>query len=420
MASALASFAALYSAVLLLMMGVGLLGTQLSLRLTIEGFGAQATGLVMAAYYFGLVSGSFYCRHLIQRVGHIRAFGVFAATTTAMVMLHGLFVSAVLWAVLRFLTGIATIGLYMVIESWLGECADMRFRSRVFSVYMVLSYLGIAIGQQLLNLGDVRGHELFFVTGFLLTLCLIPVTVTHSIHPKLPRPQRMNPLAVLRRAPLGVLGTLAAGMITSTIHAIGPVLGHQIGLTASQVSWFMSATIFGGLVFQWPVGAIADRIDRTKVLIALGFLLAFAGAFIMGMPEDGFPRLALSMGIFGGFAFTIYPVSVARTYDLFETGDIASVSSVLLLFYGIGATAGPVAASTVMAFAQSPYGFFIFCAAVSGLYAAITLLARQKGKVEIIPAAQQADFLPMRDISPVAAVIDPRVELATKNSVSRN
>jgi len=162
-------------------MGVGLLGTLLSLRLIIDCCSTQVTGLVMSAYYLGLVSGSLLCHRLIQRVGHIRSFAVFAATATAMVMLHGLYVSALFWAILRFLTGIATIGLYMVVESWLGECAESGFRSRIFSIYMVLSYLGIAIGQQLLNLGDIGGHQLFFITGFLLTLCLVPVTATWLI-----------------------------------------------------------------------------------------------------------------------------------------------------------------------------------------------------------------------------------------------
>ena len=314
MASALSSFSALYAAVFVLMMGVSLLGTQLSLRLVIECYSAQVTGLVMSAYYLGIVFGSFVCHRMIQRVGHIRSFAVFAAVATAIVMLHGLYVSPVSWGILRFLTGIANIGLYMVIESWLGECADSRFRGRIFSIYMVVSYLGMAIGQQALNLGDVRSHELFFITGFLLTLCLVPVTATHSMHPDLPKPQRLNPLHVFRQAPLGVLGTLAAGLITSAFYSLGPVMGHQIGLTVSEVSWFMSATIFGGLVFQWPVGAISDRIDRTKLLIALGFLVAAAGATIIATAANTFLQLMLSMVIFGGFAFTIYPVSVARTY----------------------------------------------------------------------------------------------------------
>ena len=169
--------------------------------MAIEGFSTQMTGLILAAYFLGLVSGSFFCHRLIQLVGHIRSFAAFAAVTTAIVMLHGLYFSPIAWGILRFLTGIATIGLYMVIESRLNECTSPDIRGRIFSIYMVLTYLGIGIGQQLLNVGDVRGHALFFVTGLLLSLCLVPVVITRSVHPKLPETTHFNLIALFKKHP---------------------------------------------------------------------------------------------------------------------------------------------------------------------------------------------------------------------------
>ena len=66
------------------------------------------------------------------------------------------------------------------------------------------------------------------------------------------------------------------------------------------------------------------------------------------------------MVLFGGLMFTIYPVSVARTHDLFNTKDVVQVSSALLLFYGIGATAGPVISSVFLRFSNSPYRLFAY------------------------------------------------------------
>jgi len=55
MISAVASFAALFAAVFSLLMGVGLLGTYLNLRMAIEGFSTQVTGLILAAYFIVMV-----------------------------------------------------------------------------------------------------------------------------------------------------------------------------------------------------------------------------------------------------------------------------------------------------------------------------------------------------------------------------
>lgn len=410
MASTLASFTALFTAVFSLLIGIGLLGTHLSLRMAMEGFSTQVTGLILASYFLGLVFGSFFCHRLIQRVGHIRSFAAFAAAATAIVMLHGLYVSAITWGILRFLTGISTIGLYMVIESWLNECSAPHIRGRVFSIYMVLTYLGIGIGQQLLNVGDIQGQELFFVTGLLLALCLVPVAITRSVHLELPETTHFNLIVLLKKAPMGMLGCLSAGMINSSFYAMGPVFGNQIGLTVSQLSWFMTATIFGGMVFQWPIGVLADRFDRTVVLILLGTLIAITSLTILISEIDAIGWLLVAMGLFGGLIFTVYPVSVARTHDLFEAKDVIPVSSALLLSYGIGATLGPIGASSVMGFSKSPYGFFAFCAFVGFIYAAVSYCLRRKEKIAFIAIENQVKFVPMRSTSPVAGVMDPRSE----------
>ena len=130
----------------------------------------NTSGIVLSCYYTGLLAGSFFCGHLIERVGHIRAFTIFAAGTTAAALLHGLYLSVPFWGLLRFLCGATTFGMFMVIESWLNECTEPGFRGRVFSIYMTLSYLGIGIGQQLLSIGDSARPDAFVIAGILFSL----------------------------------------------------------------------------------------------------------------------------------------------------------------------------------------------------------------------------------------------------------
>ena len=410
MVAMLVSFLALYTAVFCLLMGMGLLGTFLSLRMTIAGFSALATGLIQAAYYAGLVIGSLACPRLVQRVGHIRTFAALGAATTATVMLHGLFFSALAWGMLRLVTGMATIGLYMVIESWLNERTAPEARGRVFSIYMVLSYLGIGIGQLLLNLGDPRGEAPFFVAGMLLALCLVPVSVTSAISPSLPETSRLNLATLLRKAPLGMIGCLTAGLLNSSFYAMGPVFGHAIGLTVPQLSLFMSAAVFGGLVLQWPVGSISDRFDRTLVLPVLAALISVLSIVVLFAARGSFAALLLAMAFYGGIGFTLYPVAVARGHDLFDSGQVVAVSAGLLLGYGIGASVGPVLAAAAMAVVGRPDGLFGFTALVGGVYAVLAAWLRTLESVQIVSVEDQGNFRLMKRTSPVAMVIDPRSE----------
>jgi MFS family permease len=392
------------------MMGLGLLNTYLGFRLSIEGVSTQVTGMVLSAYFVGLVTGTTWCRKIIRSVGHIRAFSVFAAVTTAVVMIHGFYTSPILWALLRFAAGISNMGLFMVIESWLNECAEPAVRGRIFSIYMIVTYMGSTVGQQLLNVGDVHSQTLFLVAGVFVVLSTIPVSITHTIRPKLPKIEHIAMRTIFEKAPIGILGCFASGMLHSAFYAMGPVFAHQIHLSVAQISWFMTLTVFGGLVLQWPVGMMSDRLDRSLVLPGLGILLVMISIVILLSARYSFTMLLVATVIFGGIFFAIYPVAVARTHDIFDAQDVVKVSSVLLLCYGIGAMFGPMLSSFVMAVSNTPYGLYFYLISISSLYAVVTLLLRRKESVRIVPAAEQVDFVIMETTSAVAMHMDPRLE----------
>ena len=355
-----APFIALYASVFLLMAGVGLLGTYLPLRLTVDGLATQVIGFIMSAYFFGMCIVALYCHRLIRSVGHIRAFAAFAATTTSVVILHGLFISPILWGSLRFLAGLSTIGLYTVIESWLNECTIPTLRGRVMSVYMFMSYLGMSGSQYLLNIGPVQDTRIFLIIGLLIILCIIPVVVTRSIHPELPHFDQFNMLRLVRRAPVGMIGCFLAGLIVGAFYATVPVFCHDIGLSVKDLSIVMSATILGGLLLQWPVGVLSDRFDRTYMLAGLCLAVALTSTALVFAADISFFLFLVVMILFGGLIFTIYPVSIARAHDLFDADDIVPASSVLLLCDCIGGTLGPVAASLTMAGMKTGSGFFAY------------------------------------------------------------
>jgi MFS family permease len=411
-------FIALYSSVVMMMMGLGLLNTFLGFRLSLEGVSTQVTGLVLSAYFVGLVAGTTYCRKIIQNVGHIRAFAAFTAVTTAVVMVHGFYTSPLLWAGLRFVAGISNMGLFMVIESWLNECAEPKFRGRIFSIYMIVTYMGSTVGQQLLNVGDVHSQTLFLVAGVFVVLSTVPVAMTRSIHPKLPKVQQKALKTILKKAPISMLGCFGAGLLHSAFYTMGPVFAHQIQLSVGQISWFMTLTVFGGLMLQWPVGLISDRLDRSLVLPFLGIILAMISLVILVSTQHSLGLLLGTTTLFGGIFFSIYPVAVARAHDIFDAQDVVKVSSVLLLFYGIGAVFGPILSAAVMTLSGTPYGLYFYMIAVSGVYAGVTLLLRRKESVRIVPVDEQVEFVMMETTSDVVMHLDPRMEISPEHAQS--
>lgn len=415
MVNSLKMFGSLFAATFIFLIGNGLLNTLVSARMAAEDFPTTTTGIVLSSYYTGLLVGSFVCHRLIQRIGHIRAFTVFAAITTAAALLYGLHISPWFWSFLRFSSGVTAFGLFMVIESWLSECCESHYRGRVFSIYMSLMYMGTGIGQQLLNIGDIQGQQLFIIAGFVFSLCLIPVSITGGIHPGLPETKPYQFVLIFRKAPLGMIGCLSAGLTNSAFFAMMPVFCTDIGLSLHQLSWIMSITVFCGLAAQWLVGSLSDRFDRTMVLsVVLTAIIAISVIlFITG--KTSFELLALEMGVFGSLVFVVYPLSVARAHDVFGGKDAVAVSAGLLFAYSVGASISPFLASGVMTLIGSPSGLFAFWGFIASTLAVVTMILRKYEKLERMPMEELVTFVPIISTSPVIMASGPRSDVEVEN-----
>ena len=72
----------------LLLLANGLFNSLLGLRATLEGVSTSWLGLIMASYFLGLLLGGLFAGRIVARVGHIRAFAVFASLMSTTALLH--------------------------------------------------------------------------------------------------------------------------------------------------------------------------------------------------------------------------------------------------------------------------------------------------------------------------------------------
>ncbi|HHK74763.1 MAG TPA: MFS transporter, partial [Rhizobiales bacterium] len=150
---------ALFLGLALIMLGNGLQGSLLGVRASIEGFGVTTTGIVMSGYYIGLLAGSSVVPKLVGHVGHVRSFGVLASLASSSVLVHAVFIDPVVWWLMRLVTGFSYAGLYIVAESWLNEASDNDTRGQLLSFYMLVSFVGLAGGQFMLNIADPSSYK---------------------------------------------------------------------------------------------------------------------------------------------------------------------------------------------------------------------------------------------------------------------
>ncbi|ATC98914.1 MULTISPECIES: MFS transporter [Pseudoalteromonas] len=405
------SFPSLYFTNLFLIGGTGLLTTYLALYLGQHNVSTFWIGLLTSFYYLGLLLGSKLGYHLIKSVGHIRTFVANTAAVTACVAAHALSDNIYLWLALRLIVGLSMMCNYMVLESWLNEQAAPESRGRVFSFYMITSYLGMVLGQLALSRFPELGYAPLFLVCMALSLGIIPISITRRIHPKPLKPIQVSLFGYFKKVPQSLTAVHFAGIINGSFYGLAPTFASLSGFSAQEIALFMSITIFAGLLAQWPMGVISDKIRRSILIRSNAVAIGVVSLALFLLPLTQYVAYALTFA-FGLFAFTLYPLSSALANSRVEDEDRVGVSSALLIMFGAGAAIGSAVNAQIMAFFghQALYGS---TAVLTVVMFALLSFINSKQKAE---QPEPSDYVVgTSDVtaSPLAATMDPRIEETT-------
>lgn len=370
MKKVLGTFLPLYTTTLLMLLGSGLLTTWVSLRLAHEHVSGALIGGITAANYVGLVIGGKVGHNLIARVGHIRAYVSCAGIITASVLGHGLTDFLPVWVLLRMVIGLCMMCQYMVLESWLNDQAEPGQRGLIFGFYMVATYLGLSSGQIILMAQSDFGLTSLLIVALCFALCLVPIALTTrtNAHPMTPAPMELG--YFFRTIPKILIITLATGMAVGAFYGMAPVYTSMLGFSTRQTGLFMAIAIFAGLVAQFPLSLLSDRIDRQRLLFYIALLYALAALPLTLPLHVHFLWITIAAFITSMMQFSLYPLIVAMANDSVVPERRVSLTACLLMAFGIGACIGPMATGALM----QPLGgnmlylFFALCGvAIAGM-----------------------------------------------------
>lgn len=373
-----------------LMLGAGLQGTLIGLRATLEGFPPFVTGAVMSCYYVGYIAGSIGAPQLMQRVGHIRVFSALTAVAAAAILLQALFVSPLTWGALRIVSGFCFAGIYVVAESWLNDRASNVNRGTLLASYMLVLYIGLGSGQFLLTAADPAGSTLFLLISILICLAVVPITLVVQRAPEFDIPRKICFADLYRASPLGVAGVVVAGVVTSSVFAMGPVYGQLSGLHASEIATFMGVSIFAAAAMQLPIGRLSDHVDRRNVLIAVCVLatcVAISAATIGSLSKPGLYAFAAA---FGGIALTLYSLSLSHINDHLAADQIVSASGSVILLNGLGSVVGPMSIALLM----NRFGPAAYFVALAGMVGGLAIYGLwRKSQRAAVPESSKVPFV---------------------------
>ncbi|MDG1011088.1 MAG: MFS transporter [Amylibacter sp.] len=374
---------ALLFGMFLLMLGNGVQGTLLGIRGSLEGFSAGSMSLIMSGYFVGFLFGSRLAPHLIRNVGHVRVFAALASLVSAALILFAALPNEYVWFFLRIIVGFCFSGIYVVAESWLNDSSTNETRGQTLSAYLIVQMMGIVVAQWLLNFADVAGFILFIIISVAVSLSFAPILLSVSPAPMFQTTKPMSLRQLYVASPLGIVGIFLLGGIFAALFGMTSVYGTEKNMSVGEISIFVGIIYIGGMLLQFPIGWISDRMDRR--LLIIGITIAGGLACLMAFnAASNLTVILICSFIIGGVANPLYSLLLAYTNDFLDHDDMAAASGGLIFVNGVGAIAGPLVVGWMMG-RYGPDSFFLYIGVLlflMAVYAIYRTFQRQAPSVD--------------------------------------
>ena len=371
---------ALFTGFGIIVISHGFQGNLLGIRTVIEDFNFIATGTMMSGYFVGFFIGATVVPKLVTKVGHIRVFAAFASMASLSSLIHIVFVDPYVWILARFLTGFSMIGIFIIVESWLNDRANNKTRGKVLSLYMFITYVGMALGNLLLNVSNPKDYEPFILISLLFSIALIPILLTKRKPPKFKKNSSIKIKELFKISPFGSVSMFCTGFIFAPIFSLLSVYAITMKLTIFETSLLLVGVMLAGALFQWPIGSISDKYDRRKIIIgsSIAAVFFFFSIIFVSGAGNSLPNLFIESTVsfnyfssvldktklfifiilLSGVTLPLFSLNLALVNDYIPKEKFVAAGGGLNIIFGLGAIAGPVMCSTLMHF-LGPNGFFI-------------------------------------------------------------
>ena len=426
---------ALFTGFGIIVVSHGFQSNLLGIRSVIENFNFIATGIMMSAYFVGFFIGATVVPRLVTKVGHIRVFAAFASMASLSSLVHVVFVDPYVWIFARFLTGFSMIGIFIIVESWLNDRANNKTRGKVLSLYMLVTYVGMALGNLLLNVSNPRYYEPFILISLLFSIALIPILLTKRKPPKFRKNSAIKIKELFKISPFGTVSMFCTGFIFAPIFSLLSVYAVTMKLGIFETSLLLVGVMLAGALFQWPIGSLSDKYDRRKIIIgsslaaiifslsaifASGVGSSLSNLFIESTVSFNYfstamdkTRLFIFVILLAGVTLPLFSLNLALVNDYIPKEKFVAAGSGLNIIFGLGAMAGPIMCSILMHF-LGPNGFFIHL--LIFLFVIIVFGFYRLGQREI-ENNPESTFTPLpTTITPLGIELDPETGVDLSNT----
>ena len=312
-----------------------------------RGYSAGLIGAQAACAGLGILATAALMPLLAQRFGTWRLALVALYGTVAAITAFGLTENLALWFLLRFVLGAMVSILFVVSEIWINQLTPDALRGRIIGTYAATNAGMFAVGPLLVPVIGYSGLSSFGVMAAIVGVMGLSLIRLRSIARPLEPARFAASLQVVVAIPVLLFAVIAFGFFDGATLALWVVYAFHHGLGETSAALSLSAIIMGNIVLQFPIGWLADRMNRRHLLAVLA-AAAFCGAVFLPLVELGSWWSLLYLVIWGAAAFGVYTLSLTLIGQHLMDIQLVAATAAFGMAGGVGALAGSWATGFLM------------------------------------------------------------------------
>ncbi|MBV6648473.1 MFS transporter [Hoeflea alexandrii] len=277
-----------------------------------------------------------------------------------------------MWFPLRIVFHGAITILFVLSEFWINTAAPPKRRGLVLGIYATVLSLGFAAGPLIFSVIGSDGILPFLIGAGIILLAAVPIIMARKENPAIDTPPDLPFLRYVFLVPTATAAVFIFGAVESGGLSLFPVYANRTGFTESQGALLLMMMGLGNVLFQIPIGLIADRMKDRRPLLSLFAFIGLAGSLALPFLIHDWLLTAVILLFWGGSVAGLYTVGLAHLGDKLHGSDLAAANAAFVFCYALGMLVGPQTIGVSMDVAGN-HGFAWALAFFFALYVALTL-----------------------------------------------
>lgn len=351
-----------------------------SLRLHEAGGSSLAIGVVSAMPAAGMILSAMLATALCRRYsGRQLYLGCFALCAASAAGIEWVSSSLPALAACRLIMGLASGVVVILGESWVNGLCNPQRRGQTVALYAAC-FTGCQLGgPALIGILGTQGAWIVLIVTLanVATLALIWQLLPHQMNEDEEHARSFSLLGFFRIAPALCIGVLFFSFFDAVVLSLFPIYASNQGYTLAIAALMASVILAGDMLFQVPLGWLADRLERRAMHLACGVVSLVCGIalpWLIGQPSLLWPTLV----ILGAAAGGVYTLALILIGQDFRSADLVTANASVGMLWGIGSLLGPLLSGALMA--GNSHGLPLALSLAASLFVLAALPALQSSR----------------------------------------